>query len=646
MLIFELTLTACLAGILVLGCWIGGLRSSGATRSDWPNILLIVLTVALGRSFLIAEFASPVPWWDQWGAEWRTLLRPILLGEYSLTSLLDAHNEHRIIFTRLQAWAIFAASGNWNPILEMLFNSVLVGMCTASLIYLISKPHSDRAFIAVTATILSMAPMHFANVMSGFQSQFAYLSIFTSSALALSLRPGASAICIAGACIAMSAALLTGAGGAFTGLACSLTLIFRRLCLRTPLTQHQTFVILFGITAFALGVWSTPHIVGHDPLQAADLLSFLKSVLWNLSWLTGGQFVWISLSSAVLIWGPLAVLALHALRHGKLKRFDEALPILALALWVLMQSLAIAYSRGQHGVPPASRYLDTLSWSLPCTLAALNLFVRNHESTFRRALTPAIIAFVAVIFVARIPFDIEQAERRSSFQRAHSETIKNFVSGYQTSLRDLRPMVELPHPSAALLEDFLREDILRNALHSELVASRHRVDVGEGIGFQSPGIFPYRNAVKPRLGSYGSYTLPGGNSNTGYWLTQSFEFSTDGVVLPIVGYPLAEGIFLTAIFSDGRREPIAIEKNPREEWTDFVFNVEGKPFSLLLEDKSMTDWVAVGPPRPSRRLETTLDALLYRPWHLLGLALGLLVILAASLRFRDRKRDAISCEFT
>src|SRR6478735_4239191 len=66
------------------------------------------------RAWLVRAAGSPVPFWDQWDAEALGLYEPWLSGQLHWPDLLRAHNEHRIVLTRLADLALFAGLGAWN----------------------------------------------------------------------------------------------------------------------------------------------------------------------------------------------------------------------------------------------------------------------------------------------------------------------------------------------------------------------------------------------------------------------------------------------------------------------------------------------------------------------------------------------------
>jgi hypothetical protein len=84
-------------------------------RSVAAGVFLAGLTAKL---WLVARLGSPLPFWDQWD------LVPFLKGDWS--TLFAAHNEHRIVFTRMWTllW-VWANGGAWDCRVEMAANAVL-----------------------------------------------------------------------------------------------------------------------------------------------------------------------------------------------------------------------------------------------------------------------------------------------------------------------------------------------------------------------------------------------------------------------------------------------------------------------------------------------------------------------------------------
>ena len=69
----------------------------------------LAAVVFFSRAWLIREWGSPLPFWDQWDAEAIGLYWPWLNGTIHWQDLFRAHNEHRIFLTRAADLALFVA---------------------------------------------------------------------------------------------------------------------------------------------------------------------------------------------------------------------------------------------------------------------------------------------------------------------------------------------------------------------------------------------------------------------------------------------------------------------------------------------------------------------------------------------------------
>lgn len=89
------------------------------------EVLGAALVVLGARFWLICNYATQVPFLDQWGGEGLYLYRPWLLGQLTWHDLFQRHNEHRILFTRLLDLFILNINGQWDSILIMMINTII-----------------------------------------------------------------------------------------------------------------------------------------------------------------------------------------------------------------------------------------------------------------------------------------------------------------------------------------------------------------------------------------------------------------------------------------------------------------------------------------------------------------------------------------
>ena len=88
----------------------------------WLAALLLVILGA--KLWTIQVYGSPLPYWDQWD-EAKLVFQPWLEGHLTWGALFAAHNEHRILFTRLLDLLELRLNGQWDPGLQMVVNALL-----------------------------------------------------------------------------------------------------------------------------------------------------------------------------------------------------------------------------------------------------------------------------------------------------------------------------------------------------------------------------------------------------------------------------------------------------------------------------------------------------------------------------------------
>src|SRR4051794_40319006 len=95
-------------------------RASWGGDLAWAASLLLIGLAAKLR--LILEIGTPFPYHDQWQAEAIDLFIPYFNHHFTLATLFQPHNEHRIVFTRLCELGLLLANAQWDGLLEMVVN--------------------------------------------------------------------------------------------------------------------------------------------------------------------------------------------------------------------------------------------------------------------------------------------------------------------------------------------------------------------------------------------------------------------------------------------------------------------------------------------------------------------------------------------
>jgi hypothetical protein len=146
-----------------------------------PYLCLWLYLVGI-KIFIVLSYGNSTPYWDQWDSEAAFLFKPFLNGTLGITDLFLPHNEHRIFTTRLFSLALLKINGNvWSPLLEMCINSFFYAATLVFLIYEVSKSlllKEKFVFIFFCAVLFSI-PFGWENSLSGFQSAFYFLILFS-----------------------------------------------------------------------------------------------------------------------------------------------------------------------------------------------------------------------------------------------------------------------------------------------------------------------------------------------------------------------------------------------------------------------------------------------------------------------------------
>src|ERR1700733_8428403 len=94
-------------------------------RGDLGWVLSLFL-IGLGMKFrMVLKSDSPLPYFDQWDAEAVNTYLPYFHHTLSLGGLFTAHNEHRIVLTKVYDLILLLMNGQWDSELQMAFNAVI-----------------------------------------------------------------------------------------------------------------------------------------------------------------------------------------------------------------------------------------------------------------------------------------------------------------------------------------------------------------------------------------------------------------------------------------------------------------------------------------------------------------------------------------
>lgn len=368
--------------------WAG--RRFASRRLALLAMLLVVALVGLARLVLIANYGTSVPYWDQWGAEGGALYLPMVDGNYDWRQLWTAHNEHRIAASRLLAMALFWLNdGQWDGRVESNANVVIYLFSVGLLAWLVVRrtPWPLAAALCLLLVLIGVLPYGWENTLSGFQSSFHFLYLFTLLSLwAAAVRPAGAAT--AGLLVLLSVcAQFTIAAGLLTPLATLFVLGLRWLAGQDSLKRLAVPAgALLLVVAAAVAAYP-----GHSvpELKAQSLDEYFAALGLFASWP----------SSSV----PVALLALvpflflldqlwYQRRYEPLDAFFAGIYV-----WAFATAAASAYSRG-HGLEQVSaRYTEVLALgALAAVYFALTLVRRDTGRWRALRLIPLAVVPLAV----------------------------------------------------------------------------------------------------------------------------------------------------------------------------------------------------------------------------------------------------------
>src|ERR1700748_2717758 len=106
------------------------------TAGNNPIACLGTALIVIGARFwMVSHYGTSLPINDQWGGEGFYLLKPWYEGRLTFAALLAPHNEHRVFFSRLLTLTLTAGNGQWDCMLQMVFDAIFCGAIAAMLLW-------------------------------------------------------------------------------------------------------------------------------------------------------------------------------------------------------------------------------------------------------------------------------------------------------------------------------------------------------------------------------------------------------------------------------------------------------------------------------------------------------------------------------
>lgn len=482
-------------------------------RRGWLALALLFFLILGLRFVYVSLFAQSTPYWDQWDSEADLLLRPWVEGTWRFADLFNAHNEHRIAFSRLLSITLFEANDRqWDNLVEAYANAALFACAMTMLLAALCRSESNRnvrVAVVAAAVVLSALPFEWENILVGFQSAFYFTALLAIAAIALVSfrRLDRSTLLLELAIV--GAGLFTLASGAFAAPAAMAVVLMRawRDSLRPPILL--AFGAVFGFI-FAVGIVLIPDLPSHHSLRAVGVVEHLNALAVALMWplpATGWPLL-LRIALALAVWTPALAWGAYFLRRRSAHASD--LFAAGVAAWVCMLACAMAHSRG-HGINEvASRYMALLSFgTLVNVYFAVRLLrlPRSSMASLRWARSAAmvLVVVVAAALIRRTPLDMRQLREELGYMKVQTENTFAYVA--TGDFRHLQKQFRfIPYPDAQRLRSLLDNPTIRAMLPHSIRAPLRLEAPAEGF---SPDGLPPSLSPPEHHAALGSYGRPG-----------------------------------------------------------------------------------------------------------------------------------------
>ena len=578
--------------------------------------------VVFGAKLLVVNsFGNATPYWDQWDAEADNLYRPWVEGSLRWHDLLIPHSEHRIFTTRILALLLFELNGRvWDPLLQMIVNAGLHVLALLVLVYFLRPSGTERAkvlFFSFTCIVFSM-PYGWENTLAGFQSQFYFLLLFSfvflwcvvqyESSGRLGLLVGMVA-CAALSFFSLASGALTIAAGAGT-LGTQWIVGVRR--------NRRTIVLISLLFAsFVVAVVLTPMIDGHAALKAQSLSHYKHAVFQAMSWPAQPVL-------GLFIYTPMVVFMVWQLCNWHISR-PMVWFVFAMCLWVTGQIMSIAYGRAVGIL--SSRYLDVFSIGLIVNFVCI-LILKEYYQNLTRLFSYFLIFWLLLVvhgFAATMSSIISELQAKQYTGTEQEKNVRGYLTSGDFSHLENKPFLHIPYPKAERLKTLLDDKVIKAFLPGNLSQplSPSHVDIS-GLVLDTAGYYPTTPEL-PTGRAYGTYNSQGDIAQGFINLEFDNKTSTGVYNFLLSGYPTQSGMSVSVKDALGHKYTIKPDHDPKESWASFYLLISRGAFSVFLEDRSPSSWVAISNPIPEGKMASQRSFMLLSGRHFLTLGVVLLL---------------------
>lgn len=315
----------------------------------------ICFLIFLTHAYFILKYAVDVPYWDEWEALAPTALGPALGFRW----ILEQHNEHRIVLTKLLNWLLYLTT-HWDIAFSIFLNWIIYGGLL-SFLYRLTRSKTDTIWFFP----FLMSPLAIENFFWSFQSQFHFFLFFFFLSIGFLFRkaPTLTQLTLGSGCAVLS--MFSFSAGVVCALAVLIGFTGFKVLQNPNLVRERAALVETGVVVLIIGmgfcVWtglgySKP--AGHPEIFLPYRMAFISYFLNILS--LGFGFHKISNFLGLLCLIAVLFPVVLVLKDKKTRTSPTVWAAITALLGVLATFASISMGRAGFGAAQAksSRYTE------------------------------------------------------------------------------------------------------------------------------------------------------------------------------------------------------------------------------------------------------------------------------------------------